>query len=330
MTNTLQQISDEIADLVAAASDSVIRVDARRRLPATGLAWSQNLIVTANHVVEPDSPISIGRPDGDDIPAELIGRDPRIDLALLRVDASLQPITRAEAELRVGNLVLALGRPRRRIKASLGLVTGGPSPIAGRKRRKRMKAIMGKRMKGGMKEWRGRGWRKRIRWDAEGIGLALGGFIQSDLTMYPGFSGGPLLGADGAVYGMNTSGFAGGISIALPLPMIARSVTALLEHGKILSGYLGIGVQPAQLSASLAEQLGQDTGLLVVSVEAGSPASQAGLMVGDILTALDEEPLEDVDELQALLARLDLGSEVKTGYARGGQLSEGSIIIGEK
>ncbi len=330
MTNTLQQISREMADLVAAAGESVLRVDARRRLPATGLAWSKDLIVTANHVVEPEAEISIGLPEGAVVEAQLIGRDPRNDLALLHVAAALQPITRAEADIRVGNLVLALGRPRRRVKASLGLVAGASSPIPGRRRRKGMKALFGKGMKDGMKEWRGRGWRKRIMWDAAGMGLALGGFIQSDLTMYPGFSGGPLLGADGKVYGMNTSGFAGGISIALPLPMIAKSVDALLAHGKILSGYLGIGAQPAQLSASIAEQLGQDRGLLVVSLEADSPAAAAGMLVGDILMALDDEPLEDVDELQALLARLDVGGEVAMSFVRGGQIGEGGVIIGEK
>ena len=330
MTTTLQQISNDMADLVDNAGESVLRVDARRRLPATGMAWTENLIVTANHVVEADADIRIGLPDGERAQARLIGRDPRNDLALLQVDAALAPVKQAQADIRVGSLALALGRPRREVNAALGLVTGAANPGRAQRRRKRMKTMARKAMKGGMKEWRGRGWRKRMIWEAGGEGMALGGLIRTDLTMYPGFSGGPLLGADGLVYGMNTSGFAGGISVALPLATIAKSVAALRAHGKIQTGYLGIGLQSAQLPEAIAEDLGQSDGLLIASVEAESPAAQAGMLVGDILTALDEVALEDVDTLQALLASLDVGSEVATDYVRGGTLGEGRVVIGER
>ena len=327
MTNTLQQVSNELADLVAAAAPSVLRVDARRRLPATGLAWKDDLIITANHVVEADSGISVGLPDGESVEAKLIGRDPRRDLALLQVDAQLQPINRAEASPRVGSLVLALGKPRHQVNASLGLITGIADPRAAGRRRKRMKAMFKRGRHGG----RRRGLqRMRINWDAEGIGRALGGFIRSDLTMYPGFSGGPLLGMDGTVYGMNTSGFAGGISVALPLSAIAKSADALLAHGKIQAGYLGVGIQTVELPAGIAEELGQASGLLVVSVEAESPAAEASLLVGDILTSLDNEPLDDVDELQVLLARLDVGSRVAIAYVRGGVMGVDELVIGER
>lgn len=329
MINTIQQISDDMANLVESAADSVLRVDARRRIPATGIAWTEDLIVTAHHVVESDDDISIGRPSGERLAARLVGRDPRNDLALLQVDASLQPVKRAQAELRAGNLVLALGRPRQHVKASLGIVSGIVNPDDARRRRRRAKRKFAKHAGAGKMSWEKQAWRKKAAWKAGGWERILADrIIQTDLTMYPGFSGGPLLGADGNVYGMNTSGFAGGISVSIPISTIAKSVAALLADGKIESGYLGIGVQPAQLPENVAETLQQETGLLIVSVEAGSPAAEAGMLVGDILTALDEETIEDVDQLQVLLARLEVGKAVNTAFVRGGEIGEGSVVIG--
>jgi len=329
VANRLQELSDEMANVVEGAAESVLRVDARRRIPATGIAWSENLIVTAHHVVESDDEISIGLPDGERSNARLVGRDPRNDLALLQVDASLRPIKRAGTDLRAGNLVLALGRPRLHVKAALGIVSGVINPADAQRRRRRAKRMFAKHIAGGKQNWRKQAWIKKAAWKAgDWEGLLVDGLIQTDLTMYPGFSGGPLVGADGNVYGMNTSGFAGGISVALPLSTISKSVAALLAHGKIQSGYLGISVQPAQLPDNIAEALQHDTGLLIVSVEADSPAAEAGMLVGDILTALDDESLEDVDQLQVLLARLEVGREVKASYIRGGVIGEGGVVIG--
>ena len=146
MAETWQQLSTEMADMIDGAADSVLRVEARRRLPATGIAWSENLIVTAHHVVETDDDISIGTSDGARIDAELIGRDPRYDLALLRVDATLTPANRARAaaDLRIGNLVLALGRPRLQVAATLGIVSGLVSADAARQKRARMRVLFEK------------------------------------------------------------------------------------------------------------------------------------------------------------------------------------------
>ncbi len=330
MVNTLQELSKEMADLVDSAAESVLRVDARRRIPATGIAWSENLIVTAHHVVESDDDISIGTADGERIDAKLVGRDPRNDLALLQVAATLKPANQAEAgSLRVGNLVLALGRPRQPIKASLGMVSGIINPADAKKRRRRTRRTFAKHMGAGKRNWKKQAWMKKAAWKAGGWErLFADSIIQTDITMYPGFSGGPLLGADGKVYGMNTSGFAGSISVAVPLASISKSVAALLADGKIQTGYLGVGVQAAQLPDSIAEAMEQETGLLIVSIEADSPAAAAGMLVGDILTALDAEAVEDADDLQLLLARLGAGTVVKTDYVRGGEFNEGSVVIG--
>lgn len=327
MANMLQQLSSDMADLVEAGANSVVQVDARRRLPASGIAWSADLVVCAHHTVEIEDDISIGRADGQRLPATLIGRDPRIDLALLRVDADLAPAAwAAMGDLRSGNLVVALGRPRQNIRASLGIVTGISGAADSMRQIKRMKEQF-RRDKG---QWKGRKWRKRFAREGGWARALAGGVIHSDVVMYPGFSGGSLLAADGKVYGMTTSGFPGGVSTAIPLASLSESVAALLSKGKIQSGYLGIGAQAAQLPDAVAEALDQEQGLLIVAIEADSPAAKAGLLVGDILTALGGDAVERIDELQMLLTRLEIGSEASTQFVRGGALRDGSIVIGEQ
>lgn len=329
----LEELSKEIADLVDDAASSVLRVEARRRLPATGIAWDENLVVTAHHVVEIEDDITIGTPDGGTLSARLLGRDPRNDLALLRVDGSLVPANLSNDEdLRVGNLVFALGRPRQQIKATHGIVSGLVNAADPNRRRRRMKQAFAKG-KGDKRAWKKSKWKwkKWMAWEGESWGMLLARrFIQTDVTMYPGFSGGPLLGADGALHGMNTSGFGGGVSAAVPVDVLRKSVATLLSDGKIKTGYLGIGVQTAQLPESVAESLDQDAGLLVVSIETDSPATAAGMLVGDILTALDGDAVEHIDELQVILARLEPGSEIGMRFVRGGEIREGSVVVGEK
>lgn len=327
MTEALKTLSTDLADLVANAADSVLRVDARRRLPASGIAWAEDLVITAHHVVESDEGITIGSANGEQLDAQLVGRDPRNDLALLRVEGGLNPANWAADEgLRVGNLALAVARPRR-IRASAGIVSGLVQAQATRRRRE-MRRVMGQKGRGKRPHRRQNKWRKRMR---EWGGFALAdGLLQLDLTMYPGFSGGILLGADGDAHGLVTSGFGGGVAVGVPVSTLRSSVAALLTDGMIRSGYIGVGVQAAQLPDASVDALEQETGLLVVSVEADSPAAAAGLLVGDILVALDKEAIADIDELQMALARLQAGAAVELAFVRGGELREGSVVIGAR
>jgi S1-C subfamily serine protease len=128
MSEVLQHVSTALAATVEVASTGVVRVEARRRLAATGIVWSPDgTVVTAHHVIEHDEPISVGLPDGQTVAATLIGRDPTTDLAVLRAQTTgLTPPRWAEPEghdLRVGHLALALGRPGRTIQATLGIVS---------------------------------------------------------------------------------------------------------------------------------------------------------------------------------------------------------------
>lgn len=325
MTQLLLQLSEAMANQVEAAAETVVRVEARRRLPATGVVWADRLIVTAHHVVEYEEDITIGLADGSRAGASLVGRDPHNDLALLQTETALRAADwAADGSLRVGHLVLALGRPARNVQATLGVTSSLVNPADVKRKRERAEAMQRRRHPRG-RHRRGRRWRH------DGWGRSLvDGYIQTDVTMYPGFSGGPLLGSDGKVHGLNTSGFSRGASIAIPVATIRKSVAALLSDGKIQQGYLGVGLQSARLPDTVAESLDQDTGLLIVSVEADSPAAKAGLMVGDILTALDGEAVEHVDELLILLAGIPVDSEVAIVFVRGGALQSASATVGAR
>lgn len=297
MSKVLLDLSNELSSIVAAAGQAVVRLEARRRLPASGVVWSsEGLVVTAHHVVERDDNIKLGLPDGVGASATLVGRDPTTDLAVLRVEsAELTPPTWTEpGALQVGHLVLALGRPGKSVQATLGVV----SALGG--------------------SWRTRG------------GGQIDHYLQTDVVMYPGFSGGPLVNAAGHVVGINTSALLRGTSLALPTTTVQRVVNDLVTHGQVRRGYLGVGTQPARLSAALTEQLGQKTGLLLVSVEPDSPAERAGLYMGDTIVTFDDQPVRHHDDLLARLSGDQIGVKVPVRVVRGGQVQNFQVEIGER
>lgn len=328
MSETLKQISDGLADAVAAAGNSTVRVEARRRLPATGIAWGEDLIVTANHVVERNDGITIGLPDGSTTDATLIGRDPGTDLAVLRVSGGLTPVAQASDELRVGNLVLAVGRPGSDMQATLGVVSAiGANEINDTSPWSQARQ---ERMQRRSERKRRRGAAYSFSFSTGTSGVMMEGAIQTDVVMYPGFSGGPLIDAAGAVRGLNTSAIVSGVSLTVPLPTITRVIDTLLTHGRMRKGFLGIGAQPARLPQNIAEEKNQETGLLVVQVESGSPAENGGLLVGDIVIGLDGQAVRHLDELLALLSGDRVGREIPFEIVRGGQIQRMNVTIGER
>jgi S1-C subfamily serine protease len=298
MSNTLVTLSNEMGQLVQQAGPGIVRVEGRRRMPASGIVWSDDgLIVTAHHVVQRDQKITIGLADGETTRAELVGRDPTTDLALLRAEGGLTAAPRAAITadtLAVGNLVLALARPGLSVQATLGVV----SALA--------------------ENWRAP------------TGARFDYYLQTDVLMYPGFSGGPLVNAAGQVIGLNSSAMLRGASMAVPVNTIERVVSSLLAHGHIKRGYLGISTQPVRLPAALAEQLGQETGLLLVSVEPDSPAESGGLLLGDTIVSVAGETVRQHDDLMAQLSGDRIGSEIAISIIRGGQLAEVSAMVGER
>ncbi|MBI1298442.1 PDZ domain-containing protein [bacterium] len=295
MSMEFQNISTAFADAVAHASNSIVRVSARKRYPASGIVWSEDgVIVTANHVVQRDEDIRIGLPNGEDVPATVVGRDPSTDLAVLRAEVSgLTPATWVgEAEIRVGALVVAVGRPRSGAEAALGVL----SAVGG--------------------AWR------------TGGGGQVSHYIKPDLVMYPGFSGGALIGGS-AVIGLLSSALVRDSGVALPAPTVKPVVETLLAHGHMQRGYLGVGVQAVRLSAAQAEEVDQKTALLVTSIDGDSPAETGGLLVGDILVSFDGEPVRQADDLSVLL----IGSAGKTVLAaliRGGVRQDIHLSVGRR
>jgi S1-C subfamily serine protease len=139
-----------------------------------------------------------------------------------------------------------------------------------------------------------------------------------------------LVGGDGAVQGINSSGFMRGISLTVPTSTIRRVAETLVKHGKMRRGYLGVGAQPARLPEGIAQELDQEVGLLVVSVEKDSPAEKGGLFLGDVIVAVDGEATESLEELLALLGGNRVGTSVPVRVVRAGQLQDVNVTIGER
>lgn len=295
-TGVLAQLSDALAAAVERAGRSTVTVHARRRVPASGIIWQPGVILTCDHVLERDEDIAVTTPDGRELPARLAGRDPGSDLAVLRVEATdLVPLEPApEGSARVGHLVLAIGRPGNGPMASLGVISavGGPW----------------RTFRGGLVE----------------------GYIRSDTTFYPGFSGGPLVDTAGRAVGINSGRLGRGAGLTIPMAAAARIAEQLLRTGRIRRGYLGIGSQPVRLPEPLARLIGQASGLLVVSVEADSPAARGGLLIGDVIISMAGAPVRDTEDLQALLGPERVGQPTTVTVLRGGERRELSVTVGER
>lgn len=296
--NPLIALSDAMVAAVEKAGAATLMVNARRRMPASGVAYAPDLILTADHILERDEDIRVGLPDGSQVPATLAGRDPGSDLALLRLESALA----AQAEpvpqpARVGQLVLALGRPSPQgIQASLGVISAIDGPLR------------------------------------TGQGGLLEQYLRTDAIPYPGFSGGPLVDAAGRVAGINTSGLARGVSLAIPAGLAWSLAEILVQHGHIKRGFLGVRSQPVAIPAAQQQALGREqaSGLLLVGVETESPAEAGGLLIGDIIVAIAGNRVTDPDELAASLTGSVVGKPTPVEVVRGGKPVTITVTIGER
>ena len=295
--STLAALSAELSDVVARVGPSVVRVDDGSRLTATGLLWTEDgVVLTTSHGTERDDDLLVELTDGTRLPAVLVGRDPETDLAVLRVSASgLRPVTKADPEaVQVGQLVLALGRPGESgLSATFGIISA-------------------------RQDTQDRGRPEYV--------------LHTDATLYPGFSGGPLVNVAGEVVGMTNLSYGRGMGFALGLPILAHVADALLAGGAVKRGYLGVSTQSVALPQSLQTALAvsQERGLLVVQVESGGPADTAGLSLGDILLGLGGAALDDVDDLRRHLRGLAAGQAVTLDLARGGAAHSLTVTLGAR
>jgi serine protease DegQ len=295
--STLVALSTDLADAVERAGRWTVAIHARRRIPSSGVVWRPGVVVAANHTIRLDEDISVTLPDGNRIAATLAGRDPGTDLAVLRLPDGAPPLAAAtlapDDALRVGALVVAIGRPGESVTASLGAI----SALGG--------------------EWR--------TWQ----GGRVDRFVRLDLAIYDGFSGGPLVDAAGRVLGVNTSGLTRSAPVTIPVSTVTRVTDELLAKGHVRRGYAGVAVQPVEIPERLVREhaLPSDGALLVVAVEPGGPADRAGILIGDVLIALDGAPLrEPADLLAALSAR----GPVEVRLVRGGAPVSVSLTPGDR
>ena len=296
--SVLVELSNALADAAEKAGKATVLVNARRRMPASGIAYASDLILTADHVVEREEGIKVFLSDGGEVTARVAGRDAGSDLAVLKLDRPAATVAEAtKSPARLGQIALALGRlSPDGIEASLGTVSAIGGPI--------------RTGRGGMLER----------------------YLRTDSISYPGFSGGPLVAADGTVLGLNTSGLANGAAVTIPADIAWRIADTLVKHGRIKRGYLGIRSQAVEIpeASQNALQRAQATALLIVGLENGSPAAKGGLMVGDILVGVAGEPVLHHDELFARLDGDVAGKSTPIDILRGGQPQTLHILIGEK
>ena len=296
MSNPLIDFSNVLTSAAEKSGESTVSVDARKRYPASGIAYAEDLVLTADHVVTREEDIKVLLPDGKSLQATLAGRDPGSDLAVLRLAEKALTPAKTSDTVKVGQLVMAVGRPSSEgIQASWGIVTAilGPS-----------------RTHHGLLEK----------------------YIRTETTPYPGFSGGPLLDTEGQVLGLNTSGLTHDASLTIPVSVAWRIADALAKHGSVKRGYLGVRTQPVEIPEATRSSLKRDqkTGLLVVWLEENGPAQKGGLFVGDTIVAIGGQGVSDPDDLFAALSSDTVGKPIAVEVLRGGKAETVKVTVGER
>jgi S1-C subfamily serine protease len=291
----LTQLSNELADVVAKASSSIVQVQGRRR-PATGLVYADEVVLTTMRALGREDGLRVRRHDGQVLDAEFAGWDVATTLAVLRVPGlGSTPATLATAAPRVGQLAVAMARSWSNAPtASLGLV----SVIGGPLRTSRRHAI-------------------------EEV-------IRVTAPMHDGFSGGALLDTGGGVIGVTTAAAIRGLGVVIPAPIAWKATAHVLEHGRGSRGYLGVFTQSVQLPGHQRAADRADAGALILGVAENSPAAEARLMVGDIVVALGGQPVAAPEDVLDLLARVTPGSAATLTVLRGGIATDVSVTVRER
>jgi serine protease Do len=257
-------------------------------------------IVTNNHVVDGAKQVTVTLADGRELTARVVGRDPQTDVAVIKVSAGdLPAITFAPSHnVEVGDRVLAIGNP-----FGIGeTVTTGIVSATGRR---------------------------------AGLGLAYEDFIQTDAAINPGNSGGALVDVEGRLVGINTailshSGGFQGVGLAVPSDLVGNVVDNLVAHGKVVRGFIGVGIQ--DLTPGLADAFGLKSrgGALVTDVQPGSPAARAGLKSGDVITAVDRQPVDSASRLSLAVGETSPGANLTLDVLHDGRVEHVDVTTVSK
>jgi S1-C subfamily serine protease len=301
------ELSSRLVALAEEQGKSVVRVEGRRRGASSGAVWSADgLVIAADHALESDDDVALGLADGRTTAAEVVGRDPTTGVALLRTRESglAAPTWNEEADARPGQLLLGLSRPGRGVRASLGILSRA-----------------------------GETWRTPA-------GGRIDRYLELELPLQPGFSGGLVIDMSGRALGMATAGLLRGTGLAIPASTLRRVVKSLLAHGRVRRGYLGVATLPVELprawrseaapAAQAAGEADQAVGLLLTHVEDESPASRAGLLVGDVLLTVEGRTVNHAGDLLPMLEEERIGDALLVRLVRAGQAQEAKITIGAR
>jgi S1-C subfamily serine protease len=290
----LNEISKQISELVARTASSVVQVEGEGR-PASGLVFDAETVITTMRAVGRDEHPRVRRADGEVTNGEIAGFDPATRLVVLKTaSAGLTPLAPGDLP-RVGEVAIALARSwSNAITASAGLVSvvGGPLPTG---RRRSIEQV-----------------------------------VRTSAPMHEGFAGGALLGSDGRLLGVTTAAAIRGLGVVIPAGIAWKTAAELLRRVTLKRGYFGIAAQPARVSEKQKGIAGSDRALLVVDVKPGTPADQAGLLVGDLLLSLDGHALASPDELFDLLVGERVGKSVAVKVLRGVAPVDVSVTIAER
>lgn len=299
MANELAAWSDQLAAAVEMAGQHVVALQNPSHTFAAGILWPQAdsaVVVTADHALHQQDLQGVVLPDGRFVAASVMGRDPGTDIAVLRLTEAVAapPLAIPGTVWKPGHLALAVSRSSEAgLTASMGII----SVVAG--------------------AWRT--WR----------GGQVDHMLRLDMGLYPGASGGLVVSGGQALIGMATRGLSRVGSIALPFATLTRVVEALVTGGRVVRGYLGVGLQPIALPDHLSHQK-YTSGHMLVSVEPDGPAERAGLMIGDILLAIEGKVIEDTNGLMAFLDAGSVGRELTFEILRGGKLQAASLVVGAR
>jgi serine protease DegQ len=289
----LTEYSNQLADVVAAAAPSVVQVSGGRR-PASGLAYGDGTIITTMRALGGEKGLHVRQHDGRSVDAELAGWDAATGVAVVRASIDAPALTPSTSDVRVGQIGIAIARSwSNAVTASCGIVAVIGGPLRTGRRR------------------------------------AIEQVFRTTAPMHDGFAGGAFLDATGALIGMATASSIRGFGVIIPAGIAWKAAAGVLEHGRIKRGYIGIAGQPVALARD-QRAADREHGLLVINVMHDGPAARAGLLVGDIIVALDGHPIDSPEQLMDLLSSVGADRVVKAQVLRGAELRDVSMTTVER